>query len=61
MRRDGCWAQHQEGNRWAGQGASGGLADKLILRRAAIGAILAGTVLLLLSMGGAILHPIPTR
>ena len=36
-------------------GAPRGLADKPNLRRAAIGAILAGTVLLLLSMGGAIL------
>jgi hypothetical protein len=35
--------------------APGGLADKPILRRVAIGAILVGTVLLLLSMGGAIL------
>lgn len=36
-------------------GAPGGLADKPNLRRAAIGAILTGTVLLLGSMGGAFL------
>jgi hypothetical protein len=36
-------------------GAPGGLADKPILRRVAIGAVLVGTVLLLGSMGGAIL------
>jgi hypothetical protein len=36
-------------------GAPGGLADKPTLRRVVIGAILVGTVLLLGSMGGAIL------
>jgi hypothetical protein len=36
-------------------GAPGGLADKPILRRVVIGAVLVGTVLLLGSMGGAIL------
>ena len=36
-------------------GAPRGLADKPILRRVAIGAVLVGTVLLLGSMGGAIL------
>jgi len=36
-------------------GAPAGLADRPNLRRVAIGAILVGTVLLLLSMGGAIL------
>jgi hypothetical protein len=36
-------------------GAPGGLADKPNLRRVVIAAIVAGTVLLLLSMGGAIL------
>jgi hypothetical protein len=35
--------------------APGGLADKPTLRRVVIGAILVGTLLLLLSMGGAIL------
>jgi hypothetical protein len=38
-----------------GPGAPGGLADKPTLRRVVIGAILVGTVLLLLSMGGEIL------
>jgi hypothetical protein len=46
--------QHQEAT--VGRpGAPAGLADKPILRRVAIGAILVGTVLSLLSMGGAIL------
>ncbi len=51
---DRCSAQHQEAT--VGRpGPPGGLADTPNLRRVAIGAILVGTVLLLLSMGGAIL------
>ena len=38
-----------------GPGAPGGPADRPTLRRVVIGAILVGTVVLLLSMGGAIL------
>jgi hypothetical protein len=51
---DRCSAQHQEAA-VSRPGARGGLADKPILRRVAIGAVLVGTVLLLGSMGGAIL------
>jgi hypothetical protein len=38
-----------------GPGAPGGLADRPTLRRVIIGAILVGTMLVLMSMGGAIL------
>jgi hypothetical protein len=54
-RRSLLGASHGEQPMGGRPGAPAGLADKPNLRRVVIGAILVGTVLLLLSMGGAIL------